>query len=276
MKKRTKLIAAVILVVVIGIVVTELFYINVPDFLARGTITKAEKYRKQTMTERDIQLRSEFVKDTVQLRKTIKGLACFQQLNEKISGTILSGMNSITNHPLLIDPAFNRPMITLREYGNFLVNHDSDLVATRKMLEVFYSDAENADQSVDVEKNLRDFGGFMQQIIDQDSVFINAALDIDRYIDKESKKKHRSEDFAPLVSFRNNLLVSNVMMASVLGQKTTIGKLTEYAKSVNADVQIFSAVNQLNTLFQSHYVSSAELGSFLCVMHDLNFVDVVE
>lgn len=276
MKKRTKLIAAVIIVVVIGIVVTGLFYINVPDFLARGTIAKAEKYRKQTMTERDIQLRSEFVKDTVQLRKTIKGLACFQQLNEKIVVKIQSGMNSISNHPLLMDPVYSNPMITLREYGNFLVNHDSDLVATMKMLEVFYSEAGNADQSLDVEKNLRDFGGFMQQIIDQDSVFINAALDIDRYIDKESKKKHRSEDFAPLVSFRNDLLVSNVMMASILGQKTTIGKLTEYAKSVNADAQIFSAVNELNFVFRSNYVSSAELGSFLCVMHDLNFVDVVE
>lgn len=276
MKKRTKLIAAVIIVVVIGIVVTGLFYINVPDFLARGTIAKAEKYRKQTMTERDIQLRSEFVKDTLQLRKTIQSLSCFQQLNEKIALKINSGLNSLNNHPLLTDPKLNQPMIDLRAYGAFLVNHDSDLVATLNMLRVFYKDSENADQSVDVEKNLRDFGGFMQQIIDQDSVFINAALDIDCYIDKESKKKHRIEDFAPLTNFRNELLVSNVMMASILGQKTTIGKLNEYAKSIHADVQIFSALNELRVLYLSNQVSSAELGTLVGVLEWLNFVDPVE
>lgn len=276
MEKRTKIIVAVIIILVIGIVITGFFYVKVPDFLARGTIAKAEKYRKQTMTERDIQLRSEFVKDTLQLKKTIQSLSCFQQLNEKVALKINSGLNSLNNHPLLTDPKINQPMINLRAYGAFLINHDSDLVATMNMLQVFYKDSENADQSVDVEKNLRDFGGFMQQIIDQDSVFINAALDIDHYIDQESKKKHRIEDFAPLANFRNELLVSNVMMASILGQKTTIGKLTEYAKSIHADAQIFSAVNELNFVFRSNYVSSAELGSFLCVMHDLNFVDVVE
>jgi hypothetical protein len=53
-----------------------------------GTFGKAEKFHKVQMTAKDIQLRTELVKDTVQLRKMIQGLAYFSLFTEDVRTNI--------------------------------------------------------------------------------------------------------------------------------------------------------------------------------------------
>ncbi len=53
-----------------------------------GTIGKVEKYRKIQMTPKDIQLRSELVKDTAKLKSLIQGLVCFSVFTEEVCTNI--------------------------------------------------------------------------------------------------------------------------------------------------------------------------------------------
>ncbi|MCK9421507.1 MAG: hypothetical protein M0Q38_02810 [Bacteroidales bacterium] len=248
MKKQTKTILIIVATLAVILVIVALFFPQVGNQLTRGTIGKVEKYHKQSMSEKDIQLRSEFVRDTTQLRKLIRGLASFAQFNTKTCRQIDSSLLDLQYHPIMMNREYNEPLLALKDFSTFLANNNAGIVSTGKMLETFYYNSESADQSVDVEKNLRDFGIFILQVVERDSVLEIAAMDIDKYIEKVKSRKKNMEDTKPLQRFRDQLLVTNLMTAAILGERTSLSRLTKYATTVNPDDQIVSAVNQLNVV----------------------------
>ena len=162
-----------------------------------------------------------------------------------------------------MDRAYNEPLFALKDFTIFLSNNNAGIDSTKKMLETFYYNTESADQSVDVEKNLRDFGVFILEVVQRDSVFEVAAMDIDKYIEKVKSRKKSMEDTKSLQQFRNQLLVTNLMTAAMLGERTTLNRLTKYAKTVNPDNQIVSVVNQLNAVNGVILLQGAEMQSML-------------
>ena len=263
MKKQTKLVLIIVAAVAVIIIAGSLFYPPIADRLTRGTINKAEKYRKQTMSEKDIQLRSEFVKDTVQLRKLIRGLASFQQFNEKICRQIDSSLLYFQNHPIMTDVAYNQPLFALKDFSLYLANMSTSIETTKRMLETFYYNDEPTDQSVDVEKNLREFGAFIRQVVERDTVLEMAAMDIDKYIEKANARKRNIEDTKPLKQFRDQLVVNNLMTAAMLGQHSSLDRLKKYARTLDTDEQIVSAVNKLSSTFLEGTLSGYGMQSMM-------------
>ncbi|MEI7982345.1 MAG: hypothetical protein WCI71_11880 [Bacteroidota bacterium] len=263
MKKQTKIILIIVGVLAMIVIAGAFLFPEIGSQLTRGTVNKAEKYHKPAMSERDIQLRSEFVNDTTQLRKLIRGLASFEQFNTKTCRQIDSTLKDLQYHPIMMDRAYNEPLFALKDFTIFLSNNNAGIDSTKKMLETFYYNTESADQSVDVEKNLRDFGVFILEVVQRDSVFEVAAMDIDKYIEKVKSRKKSMEDTKSLQQFRNQLLVTNLMTAAMLGERTTLNRLTKYAKTVNPDNQIVSVVNQLNAVNGVILLQGAEMQSML-------------
>ncbi|MCK9204566.1 MAG: hypothetical protein M0P58_09075 [Bacteroidales bacterium] len=247
MKTKTTILFVLIILAVAGIIVL-ISTISKPSRtdLQSGTIVKAEKYRRSSMTEKDILLRSEFMKDTTQLRSMIQGINYFGQFNEKIVVQINASIKEFQNHPILIDQSFNRPFIGLQDYCLFLTNNNESLKSTEAMLVQFRSGQDQADQSIDVEKNLRDFGNYITQVAERDTILEQAAMTIDRYLEKKGKKQILAEEVNDLKKFRDQLLVDNLMTAAMLGEKGTLKRLSNYAKRVNPQIDLISATGELN------------------------------
>ena len=190
-------------------------------------------------------------------------MATFQQFNTKTCRQIDSSLLSFQNHPILTDQAYNKPMFALKDFIAYLSNQNTSIASTQRLLESFYNNKETADQSVDIEQNLRDFGMFVQQVVVRDSVLEIAALDIDNYIDKSKKKKKANEDTKSLQQFRDQLLVANLMTAAMLGQTSTLSRLSRYATTVNVDDQIVSAVLQFNAMNSAAKLQSDGMQSMI-------------
>ncbi len=216
--------------------------------LAKGTFGKAEKYHKQAMTERDVQLRSEFTKDTVQLRNMIQGLKYFGQFNEKVAWQIDTMMSLLRFHPLVTDKAMNPPFMALKDYSTFLAANGQHITSTEIMLQQFVTGEEAIDQSVDIEKNLRVLGNFMNQVALRDSVLEEAAMRIDLYLDKASRKKLMQEEITNLKSFRDMLLVDNLLTAAMLGEKSTLARITKYLDEEDERQNLLAATGELHSI----------------------------
>ena len=251
MKSKTRILIAVIVLLIAGIITfISTMYKPAGSDLTTGSFGKADKYHKQPMTEKDVQLRSEFVEDTLQLRNMIQGLRYFALFNEKVTSQIDTAMVSLRFHPLLSDQGLNPPFIALKEYSAFLARSSSSINSTEIMLRQFCSGQEAPDQSVDVEKNLRDLGNFLNQVAIRDSVLEQAAMSIDRYLEKAGKKKLMQEEIGGLKNFRDQLLVDNILTAAMLGEKNTLARLARYVKDEDNSSDLIAATGTLNTKAQ--------------------------
>ena len=249
MTSKTKILIGLIILLIAGItlLISTMFKPAGSD-LARGTFGKAEKYHKQAMTERDVQLRSEFTKDTVQLRNMIQGLKYFGQFNEKVAWQIDTMMSLLRFHPLVTDQAMNPPFLALKDYGTFLATNSQQIKSTEIMLQQFFTGEETMDQSVDIEKNLRVLGNFMNKVALRDSVLEEAAMRIDLYLDKSARKKLMQEEITNLKSFRDMLLVDNLLTAAMLGEKSTLARITKYLDEEDERQNLLAATGELNSI----------------------------
>jgi hypothetical protein len=247
MKSKTRILIAVIVLLIAGIITfISTMYKPAGSDLTTGSFGKADKYHKQPMTEKDVQLRSKFVEDTLLLRNMIQGLRYFTLFNEKVTSQIDTALASLRYHPLLSDQGLNPPFIALKEYSAFLASNSSSISSTEIMLRQFCSGQEAPDQSVDVEKNLRDLGNFLNQVAIRDSVLEEAAMSIDRYLDKAGKKKLMYEEISDLKNFRDQLLVDNILTAAMLGEKSTLSRLARYVKDEDDGSDLIASAGTFN------------------------------
>jgi hypothetical protein len=91
MKTNSKLLFAIGLIAALGVGFLIGITVDFPkpdqSDLA-GTFGKAEKFHKVQMTAKDIQLRSELLKDTAQLKNMIQGLVYFSVFTEEVCSSI--------------------------------------------------------------------------------------------------------------------------------------------------------------------------------------------
>ncbi|MEI6455929.1 MAG: hypothetical protein WCO93_06535 [bacterium] len=229
MKKQTKIIIGIVLAIAVIILVVSLIYPPVFKGLTSGTFGKADKYHKVQMTEKDIQLRSEFVQDTAQLRSMIQGLIYFSLFSQNMSYTIdtcvksfhISGICNEKNNAC-------ENISILEDYSTFIKNNTKTLNSTVRMLTDFYL-KDTTDQAVDVEKNLRDFGNFVTQLNDRDSVVENALYAMDGYLLSPKMREIKKTELSELKSIRDQLLMKGVQLAGLLQDKPLCSSLISYA-----------------------------------------------
>jgi len=276
MKKQTKIIIGIVLAIAIVILVVSLVYPPAFKGLTSGTFGKAEKYHKEQMTEKDIQLRSEFVQDTGQLRSMIQGLIYFSLFSQNLSYTIDTCIRAFQDHGICTGKNNAcRTINILEEYSVFIKNNTKTLRTTVRMLTDFYL-KDTTDQSIDVEKNLRDFGNYVNRLNERDSIVESALRSMDGYLLGPSMKETKKSEIAQLKSIRDQLLLKGIQLAGMLQDKPLCSNLLSYALSSQPGLNVICGQANLNvsltqeaqiraqnlnsSAIQSHLIGSQSLG----------------
>ncbi len=230
MKKQTKIIIAIVLAIVVIIFAISVFYPPAFKGLTSGTIGKADKYHKAQMTEKDIQLRSEFTADTGQLRSMIQGLIYFSLFTDDLSNKIDSCVSAFQHHGICSQQNGCEKIRILQDYSDFIKNNNTTLSRTISMLTGFYL-KDQSDQSADVEKNIRDFGNYVKDLNEKDSILEVALRNMDDFMITNRAIKDRKIELAQLKSIRDQLLIKGIQLSGMLQDKPLCSNLLSYALS---------------------------------------------
>lgn len=278
MKKQSKIFIIVVVVLVVAIALVSLFYPGVYKGLATGTFGKAEKYRKATMSEKDILLRSEFTADTSKLKGMISGLVYFSAFSNDLAKTLDTGIVVFKSNGIEVNREDSQQLQMMQDYSDFIKNNTKTLNSTIALLTSFYMD-ETPDESVDIEKNLIDFGNYVKNLNQKDSVFNKTFERMDNFLLKNKTLAQKPAEFANLKSIRDNMLIKGIELSGVLQNTQLCGSLCSYALSsqnayniivlatdnlgVVASAEISSQLNSLVVNSQLNLYSSAEMGAAL-------------
>ncbi len=213
---------------------------------AAGTIGKVEKYRKDQMSEKDILLRTEIVKDTAKLTEIIQGLVVFYAYANTLETSIdnrLLDMESIK----AFDEEYDAYIEQMTDFRDFLKNNNDVLYTTVFMLGDFYKDT-ISESSADVENNLRLFANYVKKMEEKDSILTVMVNNLDVCVEQGCGGKIVSEqEIEKLKSIRDELLIRVVQQAYVFNDPVAL-------KAVE-DKPLFSADN-LQSVLNSNSLSS--------------------
>ena len=193
MNKKTKILIGAVVVVLVIIVA---FAINFPPVFkgeSSGTIGKADKYRKSQMTEKDVQLRSELTADTAKLRGMIQGLMYFAVFTNELSTQIDSCVHVFQYRGLTNQEAGYKNMMAMNDFSVFIKNNNKTLGNTISLLSGFYF-KDKADQSADVEKDLREFQNYVKTLIEKDSILEEALRSMDKFLVSNKLLKEKKSE----------------------------------------------------------------------------------
>ncbi|MCK9421722.1 MAG: hypothetical protein M0Q38_03920 [Bacteroidales bacterium] len=244
MKKQTKIIIGAVLVLAVVIIAISFLYPTVFKGLTSGTIGKADKYHKTQMTEKDVMLRSELVADTGQLRNMIQGLIYFSLFTEEISNKIDSCVVAYKTQGICTDPNRCATISALQDFSDYIKNNNKTLRSTISLLTGFYLKDES-DQSADVEKNLRDFGTYVNNLNEKDSVLNHALRSMDNYLLSNRILKTKKTELASLKSIRDQLLLQGVQLSGMLQNKPMCAILLSYALSSQQSLNLLMGQENL-------------------------------
>jgi hypothetical protein len=200
-----------------------------------GTFGKAEKFHKVQMTQKDIQLRSELVKDTAQLRSLIQGIIYFSLFTEDVCKEIdltlttfkAKGLGSLTGE--------NEAAKALQDYSDFIRNNNKTLSSTITLLTGFYmKDTVNLTQ--DVEKNLKDFGSYVNGLNQKNDVLVQALKSIDGFMAANKTLLASTKEISQLKSIRDQLLIKGLQMGAIVNNKQLVGQLVILAIGSNSSL----------------------------------------
>jgi hypothetical protein len=263
MKKQVKVIIGILVAIAILIVGISLFYPTVFKGLTSGTFGKAEKYHKQQMAEKDILLRSELVADTGKLKNMIQGLIYFSLFTRDLSNNIDSCVDKYRSKGICTDPNRCASVSALQDFSDFIRNNNKTLATTIRLLTAFYL-KDNSDESADVEKNLRDFGIYVNNLNEKDSVLNLALRSMDNFMLSDKTLKTKKTELTSLKSIRDQLLLQGVQLSGLLQDKPLTAQLIGYALSSQQALNVIVlGKEQLGTIASHEILSKDQLGSFL-------------
>lgn len=243
MKKQVKVVIGVVVVIAILILGISLFYPAVFKGITSGTFSKADKYHKTQMSAKDILLRSEFVDDTVQLQHMIQGLIYFTLFTQDLSNKIDSGLMAFKSKGMGATSAEAAKIKVFQDYSDFIKNNNKTLTITIRMLTCFYM-KDTTDLSQDVEKNMRDFGSYVNNLNEKDSVLNQALVSMDNFLLTNKTMKTKTTEIASLKSIRDQLLIKGIQLSGMIQDKPLCSNLLAYALSSQAGYNAVLSVNQ--------------------------------
>jgi hypothetical protein len=278
MKKQTKVIIGVIVVIAFVIAGVSLFFPSALKDLTSGTFGKADKYHKTQMTEKDVVLRSDLVADTGQLRGMIQGLIYFSLFTQNLSTTIDSCVLAYNGKGMGNDPVKQQNLRAMQDFSGYIKNNNKTLQNTISMLTGFYLKAD-ADQSADVEKNLRDFGNYVNNLNEKDSILNHALVSMDGFLLTNKTLKNKKAEIANLKSIRDQLLIGSVQLSVLIGDKALSSQLLSYALSAQSGLKLrggipqgsgsLEAINSAQLLNNIELIEAQSLGNLKSGQNDL-------
>ncbi len=250
MKSRKKIIFGALIVLAIAILAVSLGFPPALKGISSGTFGKADKYRKSQMTEKDIQLRSELTADTAKLRSMIQGLVYFTVFTEDLSNKMDSCVSEFQLKGMTSQDAGYAKVMLLKDYVDYMRNSNVTLGSTINLLAGFYGNNQ-ADQSVDVDKTLRDFGNYVKTLLEKDSILEPALVSMDHFMLTSSLVKDRKEELISLKSIRDQLLIQGIELCGLIGAPSLCANLTSYGIDSQANfnsVLLFSREKDLSAV----------------------------
>lgn len=244
MKKSAKVVIGVVVTIVVVIVAVSLFFPSAMTNLTSGTFGKADKYKQTQMTERDVILRSDLVADTGQLRSMIQGLIYFSLFTQNLSTTIDSCVHAYRSQGVDNDAVNKKNVWLLQDFSGFIKNNNKTLQNTISMLTGFYL-KDDADKSADVERNLRDFGNYVNSLDEKDSVLTVALESMDNFLLTNKTLRNKKAEIASLKSIRDQLLLGGIELSGVIQDKILCSELIGYALSSQTELKNLGIQNQL-------------------------------
>ncbi len=245
MKKQTKIVIGAMVIVVLVIVALAINFPPVFKGKSSGTFGKADRYHKSQMTDKDIQLRSKITADTVGLKKMLQGLVYFTVFTKDLCIKIDNCVTVFQEQGLTSkDKGFSQLML-LKDYSTFIKNNNKTLGNTISLLKGFYF-KENADESADIEKDLRDFGNYVKTLGERDAVLESALKGMDNFLVNSDIMKERKEELKKLKSIRDQLLMQGIQLALMVQDNALGFDLCSYAISSQADlIKLYGAQDKL-------------------------------
>lgn len=279
MKTKTKLIIAISLIAAlfIGFMIgISVEYPNPKKSDLAGTFGKAEKFRKVQMTEKDLQLRSDLVKDTAKLREMIQSLIYFSLFTEDLRSNLDMCTISFGAQGMGAQPGESDKIKIMKDYSDFIRNNNASLKSTIVMLSGFYG-TDGGDASQDVERTLQDFGNYVGNISKKDSILSRVLVSMDEFLLNSKTLQSRKTELAQLKSVRDQLLIKGIELGGLLGNKEGVSSMIKYAmdsqlkfnSSMNGTVFAIAAnqnIGALNKVSLGSVMQSkldAQLGSIL-------------
>ena len=242
MKKQNKIIIGLIVGVAVIILLISFLFPSVYKGLTSGSFGKADKYRQEQMTENDIQLRSDFTKDTAQLRQMITGLIYFALFTDNLSMTIDTCLESYQLQGFDKYPANSEAIGLLRDYSSFLKNNSKTLANTTRMLAALLL-RDTLSQSMDIEKNIRDFANYVNQVNRKDSVLMLALVKVDGFLIGNKTLQNKQEEIRNLKAIRDQLVIKSSQYMAMTGNKKELGVVLSYAIQSQAQFNSIGALN---------------------------------
>ena len=252
MKKQNKIIIGVILGIAVVIILISFLFPSVYKGLTSGSFGKADKYRQEQMSESDVKLRSEFVQDTAKLRQMITGLIYYALFTENLSMTIDTCLTSFKLQGFDKNPANTEAIHLLTDYSSFIKNNNTTIANTTRMLAAFML-RDTLAQSMDIEKNLRDFANYVNQVNEKDSVLTIALTRIDSYLIGNKTLQKKEDEIRNLKAIRDQLVIKSTQFMALTGNKQGIGSMLSYVVSSQAQ---YSGVSVLSGIQESRIVQA--------------------
>ena len=256
MKKQNKLIIGLIVGVALAILAVSFFFPSVYKGLTSGSFGKADKYHQEQMTENDVQLRSDFTKDTAQLRQMVTGLIYFALFTDNLSMTIDTCLVSYKLQGFDKDPANTQAIALLQDYNSFLKNNTKTLAGTTRILAGFMLH-DTASGSSDVERTIRDFANYVNQVNQKDSVLMLALNKVDAYLIGNKTLQKKTEEIRNLKAIRDQLVIKSTQFMALTGNKQGLGNMLSFA--IQSQGQ-YSGIGALQVSTAGSKVVQSDLG----------------
>lgn len=270
MKKQVKVLLIGIISLAVVVAVISLFYPDVYKGLSSGTFGKADKYHKVTLSEKDILLRNEITADTSKLLDMISGLVYFSAFGQDLANTLDTGIMVFKANGIEVNKDDAMQIKAMQDYSDFIKNNNKTLNSTIGMLTSFYTN-EYPDQSLDVEKTLIDFGNYVTNLNQKDSIFNKTFERMDQFLLNNKTLTQKPGEFANLKSIRDKMLIKGIQLSGLLQDAALFGSLCSYAlSSQNSFNIIILSMDKLNIdeaasaiASQGQFSSSENLHAFM-------------
>lgn len=243
--KSTYLIISIAIIAIV-IIYFSFFWPPVSEEELSGAIGKADKYQSEQMKESDIKLRSDFVKDTAELRKAINDLVNFAVFSRQTMTNIETWwLPQLEKY--YSSTVSQKNLLYLRDYVELLKNSGKNIQSIVEMLADFYY-KRNSDKSVDIESKLVSFGNFVNQMVERDSIFETIIADIDKTVKNSIESKGRSEKIKKLKEIRDKMLYTSLIYAANMRDEEMIircaGLDVYQVENIGLTVQVANSVNE--------------------------------
>lgn len=184
---------------------------------ATGTIGKVEKYRKVQMTEKDVLLRSEFVKDTSSIAKTIKGLLVYNAFAVDFAREIDEWVAALKGRY-----TGEKNLKELGEYSQYIKNNTRTVENTIGVLSDIYK-SDTTQMSLDIEKKLKDFDSFVHGMAERNTMLSVIIPDLAKHITSVQKAgKTGQDEIENLKKLHDKMLLRNTVYAVVCANESML------------------------------------------------------